>query len=90
MSPAQDSIDIFCLAHALGWFGKAMVLRDYWFCWVCDLCIDSAFRPGWLISSSKILSIAFEFAEYSLQHQLPNFNEVRLSGSPNLRKALNA
>ncbi|KAF9240258.1 phosphatidyl serine synthase-domain-containing protein [Melanogaster broomeanus] len=49
------AIDIFCLAHALGWFGKAMVLRDYWFCW--------------------ILSIAFEFAEYSLQHQLPNFAE---------------
>ncbi|KAG1798059.1 phosphatidyl serine synthase-domain-containing protein [Suillus plorans] len=50
-----DSIDIFCLAHALGWFGKAMILRDYWFCW--------------------ILSIAFEFAEYSLQHQLANFAE---------------
>ena len=31
---AQDAIDIFCLAHALGWFGKAMILRDYWFCWV--------------------------------------------------------
>ncbi|KAH9999643.1 PSS-domain-containing protein [Russula compacta] len=50
-----DAIDIFCLAHALGWFGKAMILRDYWFCW--------------------ILSVAFELAEYSLQHQLPNFAE---------------
>ncbi|PAV17421.1 phosphatidylserine synthase 2 [Pyrrhoderma noxium] len=50
-----DAIDIFCLAHALGWFGKALILRDYWFCW--------------------ILSIAFEFAEYSLQHQLANFAE---------------
>ncbi|KII90666.1 hypothetical protein PLICRDRAFT_540747 [Plicaturopsis crispa FD-325 SS-3] len=50
-----NAIDIFCLAHALGWFGKAMILRDYWFCW--------------------ILSIAFEFAEYSLQHQLANFAE---------------
>lgn len=50
-----NAIDIFCLAHALGWFGKAMILRDYWFCW--------------------ILSIAFELAEYSLQHQLPNFAE---------------
>ncbi|KAJ6508243.1 phosphatidyl serine synthase-domain-containing protein [Mycena sanguinolenta] len=49
------AIDIFCVAHALGWFGKAMILRDYWFCW--------------------ILSIAFELAEYSLAHQLPNFNE---------------
>ncbi|KAH9038319.1 phosphatidylserine synthase 2 [Lactarius pseudohatsudake] len=50
-----NAIDIFCLAHALGWFGKALILRDYWFCW--------------------ILSIAFELAEYSLQHQLANFAE---------------
>jgi len=48
-------IDIFCLAHTLGWFGKALILRDYWFCW--------------------ILSVAFELAEYSLQHQLAYFNE---------------
>ncbi|KAI0754781.1 phosphatidylserine synthase 2 [Daedaleopsis nitida] len=50
-----NAIDIFCVAHALGWFGKALILRDYWFCW--------------------ILSIAFELAEYSLQHQLANFAE---------------
>jgi len=47
--------DIFVLAHFLGWFGRALILRDYWFCW--------------------ILSILFEFCEYSLQHLLPNFNE---------------
>jgi phosphatidylserine synthase 2 len=50
-----NAVDIFCLAHFLGWLGKGMIFRDYWFCW--------------------ILSIAFEFAEYSLQHQLPNFAE---------------
>ncbi|KAJ7250048.1 phosphatidyl serine synthase-domain-containing protein [Mycena haematopus] len=50
-----NALDVFCVAHALGWFGKAMILRDYWFCW--------------------ILSIAFELAEYSLAHQLANFNE---------------
>ncbi|KAJ7643663.1 phosphatidyl serine synthase-domain-containing protein [Roridomyces roridus] len=50
-----EALDIFCIAHALGWYGKALILRDYWFCW--------------------ILSIMFELAEYSLQHQLPNFNE---------------
>lgn len=50
-----NALDIFCIAHTLGWFGKALILRDYWFCW--------------------ILSIAFEFAEYSLQHQLANFAE---------------
>lgn len=52
-----------------------MILRDYWFCWVSpsvafgrSLCVLSAFI--------QILSIAFELAEYSLQHQLPNFAEV--------------
>ncbi|KAJ7578152.1 phosphatidyl serine synthase-domain-containing protein [Mycena floridula] len=50
-----NALDVFCVAHTLGWFGKAMILRDYWFCW--------------------ILSIAFELAEYSLQHQLANFAE---------------
>ncbi|KAJ7019432.1 phosphatidyl serine synthase-domain-containing protein [Mycena alexandri] len=50
-----NALDVFCVAHTIGWFGKAMILRDYWFCW--------------------ILSIAFELAEYSLQHQLANFNE---------------
>ncbi|KAJ3209615.1 hypothetical protein HK099_008472, partial [Clydaea vesicula] len=49
------SIDIFVIGHTLGWFAKAIVLRDYWFCW--------------------INSIMFEFMEYSLQHQLPNFAE---------------
>ncbi|KAF7314787.1 Phosphatidylserine synthase 2 [Mycena kentingensis (nom. inval.)] len=50
-----DAMDVFCLAHAIGWFGKAMILRDYWFCW--------------------ILSVMFELAEYSFQHQLANFKE---------------
>jgi hypothetical protein len=30
----QNAIDIFCVAHTLGWFFKALILRDYWFCWV--------------------------------------------------------
>ncbi|KAF9987844.1 hypothetical protein BGZ75_010393 [Mortierella antarctica] len=47
--------DVFVLAHALGWFCKAIILRDYTFCW--------------------ILSIMFEVMEYSLTHQLNNFNE---------------
>jgi len=34
-----------------------------------------------LTQCAQILSIAFEFAEYSLQHQLPNFEEV-LSSPP--------
>ncbi|KAK0202127.1 phosphatidyl serine synthase-domain-containing protein [Desarmillaria ectypa] len=55
LASVWNALDVFCVAHTLGWFGKAMILRDYWFCW--------------------ILSIAFELAEYSLQHQLANFAE---------------
>jgi hypothetical protein len=29
--------NIFCVAHTLGWSGKAMLLRDYWICWVRHL-----------------------------------------------------
>lgn len=49
----KSQVDEFVIAHALGWFGKALVLRDYWFLW--------------------ILSVLFELAEYTYQHQLPNF-----------------
>ncbi len=74
---AQDAIDIFCLAHALGWFGKALILRDYWFCWV-NFQFITDFNYLVLPERIEILSIAFELAEYSLQHQLPNFAEVSL------------
>ncbi|KAF9110511.1 AAA ATPase midasin [Mortierella sp. AM989] len=47
--------DEFVVAHAVGWFCKALILRDYTF--------------GW------ILSIMFEVMEYSLSHQLNNFDE---------------
>ncbi|KAG0216819.1 hypothetical protein BGX33_012039 [Mortierella sp. NVP41] len=47
--------DEFVVAHALGWFCKALILRDYTFCW--------------------ILSVMFEVMEYSLSHQLNNFDE---------------
>lgn len=29
-----SKFDIFVIGHAVGWFGKAIVLRDYWFCWI--------------------------------------------------------
>ncbi|KJA23276.1 hypothetical protein HYPSUDRAFT_40085 [Hypholoma sublateritium FD-334 SS-4] len=35
-----NAVDIFCLAHALGWFGKAMILRDYWFCWILSIAFE--------------------------------------------------
>jgi phosphatidylserine synthase 2 len=33
-------IDWFVLAHALGWFCKALVLRDYWFCWFNSIAFE--------------------------------------------------
>lgn len=72
--PLQGVLDIFCVAHTLGWFGKALILRDYWFCWVCPDFPFMDLPP--LTTRTQILSIAFEFAEYSLQHQLSNFEEV--------------
>ncbi|KAM0685579.1 hypothetical protein COBT_003209, partial [Conglomerata obtusa] len=50
-----NQMDLFVPAHAFGWFFKALMLRDYYLCW--------------------ILSVMFEVAEYSLEHQLPNFAE---------------
>ncbi|WAQ82502.1 hypothetical protein PtA15_2A819 [Puccinia triticina] len=32
-----QGVDIFCLAHSLGWFAKAVVLRDHWFCWILSV-----------------------------------------------------
>ena len=51
----SSQLDFFIWAHAVGWYVKALILRDTWLCW--------------------ILSVMFEVAEYSLQHQLPNFAE---------------
>ncbi|KAG0241018.1 hypothetical protein BGX31_001522 [Mortierella sp. GBA43] len=48
-------LDVFVVAHTVGWFAKALVIRDYTFCW--------------------ILSVMFEVMEYSLSHQLNNFEE---------------
>jgi len=50
-----------------------MILRDYWFCWV-RRCIPRLLCL--YLTHEQILSIAFELAEYSLQHQLANFAEV--------------
>lgn len=50
-----EKIDRFVAAHAIGWFVKALLFREAWFCWV--------------------FSVAFEVAEYALEHQLPNFAE---------------
>lgn len=33
-------MDIFVLAHALGWYGKALITRDYWLCWVLSIAFE--------------------------------------------------
>lgn len=30
-------MDIFVLCHTLGWFAKALILRDVWFCWILSI-----------------------------------------------------
>jgi len=52
-----EGVDVFVVAHAVGWWAKALILRDFWMTW--------------------IISIMFEVMEYSLEHHLPNFAEVR-------------
>ena len=33
-------MDEFVIAHTLGWFAKAIVLRDYWFCWILSILFE--------------------------------------------------
>ncbi|RKO83774.1 phosphatidyl serine synthase-domain-containing protein [Blyttiomyces helicus] len=35
-----DQMDVFVIAHTLGWFGKAIILRDYWFCWILSVMFE--------------------------------------------------
>ncbi|CAO3642675.1 unnamed protein product [Cunninghamella echinulata] len=39
-SNIKDQMDIFVLAHALGWYGKALITRDYWLCWVLSIAFE--------------------------------------------------
>ncbi|KAM3581768.1 hypothetical protein VKS41_005928 [Umbelopsis sp. WA50703] len=36
----KNQIDIFVLAHILGWYAKALILRDYWFCWILSIMFE--------------------------------------------------
>lgn len=40
LSTITDKMDIFVLAHTIGWFCKALVLRDYWFCWILSVMFE--------------------------------------------------
>ena len=52
---SQDKVDIFIVAHLMGYWCKTLIFRDWWL--------------------TTVISIMFEFLEYSLEHQLNNFSE---------------
>jgi phosphatidylserine synthase 2 len=35
-----DQMDVFVIAHTFGWFCKALILRDYWLCWVISILFE--------------------------------------------------
>jgi phosphatidylserine synthase 2 len=35
-----DQLDVFVLAHTFGWFCKALILRDYWLCWLISILFE--------------------------------------------------
>merc|ERR1719464_1684154 len=51
----KDKVDIFIVAHLMGYWCKTLIFRDWWL--------------------TTVISIMFEFLEYSLEHQLANFSE---------------
>ena len=67
-----DKVDIFILSHLLGYWckvkAKDKLLIRYNFTHSQTL----IFRDWWL---TTVISVMFEFLEYSLEHQLPNFSE---------------
>jgi len=52
--------DEFVIAHFLGWFGKALLLRDYWLCWTLGVLFEI-----WEISLEHLLP---NFAECWWDH----------------------
>ena len=62
-----NALDHYALAHALGWFGKALILRDWWLL----LILSVRLRPRaafWLISK-----VSFEMCEVTFSHVIPIF-----------------
>lgn len=36
----QNQFDEFVLAHVLGWFGKSLILRDFWLSWILSIMFE--------------------------------------------------
>lgn len=35
-----SQLDVFVWAHTIGWFAKAIILRDVWFCWILSIMFE--------------------------------------------------
>lgn len=35
-----SQLDVFVWAHTIGWFAKAIILRDAWFCWILSIMFE--------------------------------------------------
>ena len=36
----EGQMDVFVLAHTVGWIAKALVIRDYWLCWTLSILFE--------------------------------------------------
>ena len=39
-SNVLGQMDAFVLAHILGWYGKSIIIRDYWACWMLSVLFE--------------------------------------------------
>ncbi|PJF17739.1 hypothetical protein PSACC_02443 [Paramicrosporidium saccamoebae] len=39
-SSIYQQLDVFVAAHTFGWFGKALILRDEWLCWIVSVMFE--------------------------------------------------
>lgn len=39
-SSIYQQLDIFIAAHVLGWYAKALILRDHWLCWIVSVMFE--------------------------------------------------
>lgn len=40
LSALLPKLDEFVLAHIVGWYAKALILRDYWLCWILSVMFE--------------------------------------------------
>lgn len=68
-----NGLDLFALAHFVGWFGKAVILRDFWFCLVLSVMFEVCFQSVNPRKNRFMLTCLLQITELSLSHQIANF-----------------